>query len=196
MCIYLFLIFIYSDFSDQCGYGTAKALLSCLHAWRSWARDRESSWSLQVIFYIFLHFILYLWCYQRCALCSLAAGLILLLYKLLYWYWLLGYSFVVWKNLKFITTFVLMCCWLGFLVFLLNRQLLETSGKLQLLDKLMVKLKEQGHRVLIYSQFQHMLDLLEDYCSYKVWIQNSFSSVLTEADWDLCFDVFFVLSIS
>ncbi|PIN15481.1 putative helicase [Handroanthus impetiginosus] len=50
-----------------------------------------------------------------------------------------------------------------------NKQLLETSGKLQLLDKMMVKLKEQGHRVLIYSQFQHMLDLLEDYCNYRKW---------------------------
>ncbi|KAL2318030.1 hypothetical protein Fmac_031906 [Flemingia macrophylla] len=49
------------------------------------------------------------------------------------------------------------------------KQLLESSGKLQLLDKMMVKLKEQGHRVLIYSQFQSMLDLLEDYCSYKHW---------------------------
>ncbi|TYG38483.1 hypothetical protein ES288_D13G227000v1 [Gossypium darwinii] len=49
------------------------------------------------------------------------------------------------------------------------KQLLESSGKLQLLDKMMVKLKEQGHRVLIYSQFQHMLDLLEDYCTYKKW---------------------------
>ncbi|KAK4274486.1 hypothetical protein QN277_017696 [Acacia crassicarpa] len=49
------------------------------------------------------------------------------------------------------------------------KKLLESSGKLQLLDKMMVKLKEQGHRVLIYSQFQHMLDLLEDYCSYKKW---------------------------
>jgi SNF2 family DNA or RNA helicase len=54
--------------------------------------------------------------------------------------------------------------------FLCDRQLLESSGKLHLLDKMMVKLKEQGHRVLIYSQFQHMLDLLEDYCSYKVSI--------------------------
>lgn len=52
------------------------------------------------------------------------------------------------------------------------RQLLESSGKLQLLDKMMIKLKEQGHRVLIYSQFQHMLDLLEDYCNYRVWISN------------------------
>ncbi|KAL0323654.1 UNVERIFIED_CONTAM: CHD3-type chromatin-remodeling factor PICKLE [Sesamum calycinum] len=50
-----------------------------------------------------------------------------------------------------------------------NKQLLETSGKLQLLDKMMVKLKEQGHRVLIYSQFQHMLDLLEEYCNYRKW---------------------------
>ncbi|KAL3656097.1 hypothetical protein CASFOL_000493 [Castilleja foliolosa] len=49
------------------------------------------------------------------------------------------------------------------------RQLLEASGKLQLLDKMMVKLKEQGHRVLIYSQFQHMLDLLEDYCNNMKW---------------------------
>ncbi|PON99206.1 histone H3-K9 methyltransferase [Trema orientale] len=49
------------------------------------------------------------------------------------------------------------------------KQLLESSGKLQLLDKMMVRLREQGHRVLIYSQFQHMLDLLEDYCTYKKW---------------------------
>ncbi|XP_044463556.1 CHD3-type chromatin-remodeling factor PICKLE-like isoform X3 [Mangifera indica] len=49
------------------------------------------------------------------------------------------------------------------------RQLLESSGKLQLLGKMMVRLKEQGHRVLIYSQFQHMLDLLEDYLTYKKW---------------------------
>ncbi|MCL7042694.1 hypothetical protein MKW94_001258 [Papaver nudicaule] len=50
------------------------------------------------------------------------------------------------------------------------RQLLDTSGKLHLLDKMMVKLKEEGHRVLIYTQFQHMLDLLENYCIYKKWL--------------------------
>ncbi|XP_072989353.1 CHD3-type chromatin-remodeling factor PICKLE isoform X2 [Typha latifolia] len=49
------------------------------------------------------------------------------------------------------------------------RQLLDASGKMHLLDKMMVKLKEQEHRVLIYSQFQHMLDLLEDYLTYKKW---------------------------
>lgn len=58
-----------------------------------------------------------------------------------------------------------------------NRELVESSGKLQLVDKMMVKLREQGHRVLIYTQFQHMLDLLEDYCVYKVWILNLFFGV-------------------
>lgn len=58
--------------------------------------------------------------------------------------------------------------------YICGRQLLESSGKLQLLDKMMVKLKEQGHRVLIYTQFQHMLDLLEDYCSRRVWMVNYF----------------------
>ncbi|EPS62407.1 hypothetical protein M569_12383, partial [Genlisea aurea] len=50
------------------------------------------------------------------------------------------------------------------------KQLFEASGKLQLLDKMMLKLKEQGHRVLIYTQFQHMLDLLEDHCNYRTWV--------------------------
>ena len=54
----------------------------------------------------------------------------------------------------------------GYLIFY-GRLLLESSGKMHLLDKMMLKLKEQGHRVLIYSQFQHMLDLLEDYLNYK-----------------------------
>lgn len=63
-------------------------------------------------------------------------------------------------------------------LFLFDRQLLESSGKLRLLDKMMVKLKEQGHRVLIYSQFQHMLDLLEDYCTYKVFMWNYFFYML------------------
>ncbi|XP_058067586.1 CHD3-type chromatin-remodeling factor PICKLE [Magnolia sinica] len=49
------------------------------------------------------------------------------------------------------------------------KHLLDSSGKLHLLDKMMVRLREQGHRVLIYTQFQHMLDLLEDYLSYKKW---------------------------
>lgn len=41
--------------------------------------------------------------------------------------------------------------------------LAKASGKLVLLDKLLPRLKEEGHRVLIFSQFKIMLDILEDY---------------------------------
>jgi SNF2 family DNA or RNA helicase len=41
--------------------------------------------------------------------------------------------------------------------------LAKSSGKLVLLDKLLPRLKEQGHRVLLFSQFKIMLDILEDY---------------------------------
>ncbi|CAM9125272.1 unnamed protein product, partial [Chrysoparadoxa australica] len=42
-------------------------------------------------------------------------------------------------------------------------QMAQCSGKLVLLDKLLPRLKEQGHRVLLFSQFKIMLDILEDY---------------------------------
>ena len=41
--------------------------------------------------------------------------------------------------------------------------LIEASGKLTFLAKLLPKLKERGHRVLIFSQFLDMLDILEDF---------------------------------
>ncbi|GFS24820.1 chromodomain-helicase-DNA-binding protein 1, partial [Elysia marginata] len=41
--------------------------------------------------------------------------------------------------------------------------LLKGSGKLLLLDKLLVRLKETGHRVLIFSQMVRMLDIVADY---------------------------------
>jgi SWI/SNF-related matrix-associated actin-dependent regulator of chromatin subfamily A member 5 len=45
--------------------------------------------------------------------------------------------------------------------------LMENSGKMVLLDKLLPKLKERDSRVLIFSQMTRMLDILEDYCLYK-----------------------------
>lgn len=45
--------------------------------------------------------------------------------------------------------------------------LVENSGKLVLLDKLLVRLQERGSRVLVFSQMTRMLDILEDYCLYK-----------------------------
>uniref|UniRef100_A0A1D1YBA8 CHD3-type chromatin-remodeling factor PICKLE n=1 Tax=Anthurium amnicola TaxID=1678845 RepID=A0A1D1YBA8_9ARAE len=70
------------------------------------------------------------------------------------------------------------------------RKLLETSGKMQLLDKMMVKLKEQGHRVLIYSQFQHMLDLLEDYLNYKKWAYERIDGKISGAERQIRIDRF------
>ncbi|CAB9496158.1 CHD3-type chromatin-remodeling factor PICKLE [Seminavis robusta] len=45
--------------------------------------------------------------------------------------------------------------------------LVKASGKLVLLDKLLPRLKENGHRILIFSQFKIMLDVLEDYLNAR-----------------------------
>lgn len=42
--------------------------------------------------------------------------------------------------------------------------LLNSSGKLQVLQKLVIPLVQGGHKVLIFSQFIQMLDLIEDWC--------------------------------
>ncbi|KAI5274345.1 hypothetical protein E4T47_02572 [Aureobasidium subglaciale] len=44
-----------------------------------------------------------------------------------------------------------------------HRNLVDASGKLQLLETLLPKLKERGHRVLIFSQFLNMLTMVEDF---------------------------------
>ncbi len=46
---------------------------------------------------------------------------------------------------------------------------MSASGKLLLMDAMMHKLKERGHRVLIYSQFTHVLDVLEDWLVGRGW---------------------------
>ncbi|OBZ91189.1 Chromodomain helicase hrp3 [Choanephora cucurbitarum] len=45
--------------------------------------------------------------------------------------------------------------------------LIENSGKMVLLDKLLSRLKENGHRVLIFSQLVMMLDILSDYMTLR-----------------------------
>ncbi|PRP88087.1 chromodomain-helicase-DNA-binding protein 5 [Planoprotostelium fungivorum] len=49
------------------------------------------------------------------------------------------------------------------------RLMIEASGKLWLLDRMLEKLKAGGHRVLIFSQMTKMLDILEDYLHHKKW---------------------------
>ncbi|KAJ3083297.1 hypothetical protein HDU99_000067, partial [Rhizoclosmatium hyalinum] len=43
------------------------------------------------------------------------------------------------------------------------RGIIGNSGKMVLLDKLLARLKESGHRVLIFSQMVRVLDILSDY---------------------------------
>ena len=41
--------------------------------------------------------------------------------------------------------------------------LVMSSGKMVLLDKLLARLRQDGHRVLIFSQMVRMLDIMSDY---------------------------------
>ncbi|VDP14337.1 unnamed protein product [Onchocerca flexuosa] len=47
------------------------------------------------------------------------------------------------------------------------QQLLKSSGKLILLDKLLCRLQETGHRVLIFSQMVMMLDIMQEYLQLR-----------------------------
>lgn len=45
--------------------------------------------------------------------------------------------------------------------------LIQNSGKMVILDKLLKSMKEKGSRVLIFSQMSRVLDILEDYCLFR-----------------------------
>jgi SWI/SNF-related matrix-associated actin-dependent regulator of chromatin subfamily A member 5 len=45
----------------------------------------------------------------------------------------------------------------------LGEHLVENCGKMVLLDKLLIRLKERGHRVLLFTQMTRILDIMEDY---------------------------------
>ncbi|XP_064461716.1 lymphocyte-specific helicase-like [Ornithodoros turicata] len=48
-----------------------------------------------------------------------------------------------------------------------DEALVEASGKLRLLDAMLLQLRKRGHKVLLFSQMTHMLDLLEEYCCLR-----------------------------
>ena len=48
-----------------------------------------------------------------------------------------------------------------------GEHLIQNCAKMTLLDKLLPRLKEGGHRVLIFSQMTRVLDILEDYCTMR-----------------------------
>ncbi|CCH60183.1 hypothetical protein TBLA_0C03810 [Henningerozyma blattae CBS 6284] len=48
-----------------------------------------------------------------------------------------------------------------------DEHLVYNSAKLNVLDKLLEKVKEEGSRVLIFSQMSRVLDIMEDYCYFR-----------------------------
>uniref|UniRef100_A0AAQ5XFW3 DNA helicase n=1 Tax=Amphiprion ocellaris TaxID=80972 RepID=A0AAQ5XFW3_AMPOC len=82
------------------------------------------------------------------------------------------------------------------------QQLVRCSGKLVLLDKLLVRLKERGHRVLIFSQMVRMLDILAEYLRSRqfyfqvsISIMNNKLELLLKVNFNLCAQDFcFLLS--
>lgn len=48
-----------------------------------------------------------------------------------------------------------------------HKNIVNASGKMVLIDKLLPKLKANGHRVLIFSQMVRCLDILEDYLIFR-----------------------------
>ncbi|KII93122.1 hypothetical protein PLICRDRAFT_130653 [Plicaturopsis crispa FD-325 SS-3] len=48
-----------------------------------------------------------------------------------------------------------------------DEHIIENSGKMVILDKLLKSMKEKGSRVLIFSQMSRILDILEDYCLFR-----------------------------
>ena len=61
----------------------------------------------------------------------------------------------------------------------LEEVLVKSSGKMTLLDKLLPKLQADGHRVLIFSQFRIMLNIIEDYMVQKGFLFDRVDGAIT-----------------
>lgn len=49
----------------------------------------------------------------------------------------------------------------------IDEDLIRNSGKLLVMDAMLPELKKRGHKILLFSQFVSMLEILQDYCSYR-----------------------------
>ncbi|KAI9758913.1 MAG: hypothetical protein M4579_002724 [Chaenotheca gracillima] len=48
-----------------------------------------------------------------------------------------------------------------------DEHLINNAGKMEMLDKLLTRMRKTGSRVLIFSQMSRLLDILEDYCVFR-----------------------------
>eukprot|EP01139_Manchomonas_bermudensis_P015775 Amastigsp_a510994_13.p1 type:complete len:724 gc:universal Amastigsp_a510994_13:125-2296(+) len=69
--------------------------------------------------------------------------------------------------------------------FRIDDQLVEVSGKLQLLDKMLPRLAAGGHKVLIFSQMTKMIDVLQDYCWLRGYAACRFDGGVKHEDREL-----------
>jgi SWI/SNF-related matrix-associated actin-dependent regulator of chromatin subfamily A member 5 len=56
-----------------------------------------------------------------------------------------------------------------------DEHLVQNSGKMIILDKLLASMREKGSRVLIFSQMSRVLDILEDYCLFRQYSEYFFA---------------------
>ncbi|XP_061600551.1 lymphoid-specific helicase [Cololabis saira] len=68
--------------------------------------------------------------------------------------------------------------------FKIDEQLVQSSGKFLILDRLLPALKKRGHKVLIFSQMTSILDLLMDYCYLRGFQYSRLDGGMSYADRD------------
>lgn len=54
--------------------------------------------------------------------------------------------------------------------YMINDKIIQSSGKFALLDQMLPKLKMAGHRVLMFTQMTAVMNILEDYFSYRGYL--------------------------
>ena len=68
--------------------------------------------------------------------------------------------------------------------------LTASCGKLIVLEKMLKKLREEGHRVLIFSQMTKLLDILEDFLEHLGFKYERIDGSITGSERQLCIDRF------
>ncbi|XP_056147849.1 lymphoid-specific helicase [Lampris incognitus] len=68
--------------------------------------------------------------------------------------------------------------------FKIDEQLVQSSGKFLILDRLLPALKKRGHKVLIFSQMTSILDLLMDYCYLRGFQYSRLDGSMSYTDRD------------
>eukprot|EP00794_Sanderia_malayensis_P013930 gene13930-15382_t len=51
--------------------------------------------------------------------------------------------------------------------FKVDEDVINVSGKMRVLDRMLAELKKRGHKVLVFSQMTSMLDIIQDFCYWR-----------------------------